>query len=88
VFDFNTCSVDFIAKIASAYDTSGVSLDLKSLPNSLKYAFLGPNESLPVIIASDLDQHQEEKLLNLLRENKEALGWTLGDIKGISPTVV
>jgi len=27
-------------------------------------------------------------LLNLLRDNKEALGWTLGDIKGISPIIV
>jgi len=27
-------------------------------------------------------------LLYLLRENREALGWTLGDIKGISPIVV
>jgi len=27
-------------------------------------------------------------MLNLLRENKEALGWTLGDIKGISPVIV
>jgi len=41
-----------------------------------------------VIIASNLDQDQEGKLLDLLRENKEALGRTLGDIKGISPAVV
>jgi len=35
-----------------------------------------------------LNQDQEEKLSNLLRENKEALGWTLGDIKGISLIIV
>jgi len=35
-----------------------------------------------------LDQDQEDKLISLLRENKEALGWTLGDIKGISPSIV
>jgi hypothetical protein len=28
--------------------------ELKLLPDSLKYKFLGPAESLPVIIASDL----------------------------------
>jgi hypothetical protein len=28
--------------------------ELKPLPNSLKYKFLGPTDSLPVIIASDL----------------------------------
>ena len=39
VFDFDTSSVDFIAEIASACDTSTVSLDLKPLHDSLKYAF-------------------------------------------------
>ena len=65
-----------------------MSLYLKLLPDSLKYAFLGPNESLPVIIVSNLDQDQEKKLLEILRENKEALGWIFGEIKGVSPTVV
>ena len=31
---------------------------------------------------------QEEKLLDVLREHKEAIGWTIEDIKGISPLVV
>jgi hypothetical protein len=43
---------------------------------------------LPVIIASDLHASQEEKLLDVLREHKEAIGWTIEDIKGISPSVV
>ena len=47
-----------------------------------------PDDSLPVIIASELDRDQEEKLLDLLRENKEAIGCTLGDIKGISSSIV
>ena len=63
-------------------------LKLKPLPNSLKYALLGPDESLPIIIAFDLDRDQEDKLIALLKENKEALGWTLGDINGISPSIV
>jgi hypothetical protein len=41
-----------------------------------------------VIIASDLVDAQEEKLLDVLREHKEAIGWTIEDIKGISPLVV
>ena len=81
MFGFNTCSVDFIAKITSACDTSTVPLNVKPHPNSLKYAFLGPNELSPMVIALNLDQDQEGKLSDLLRENKEALGWTLGDIK-------
>ena len=58
------------------------------MPYSLKYAFLGHNETFPMIIASDLVEGQEEKLLKVLRKNKEAIGWTLGDIKGISPSIV
>ena len=62
-------------------------LDLKPLPEDLKYSFLGPNETLPVIVASNLSRNQEEALLNLLRKNKEAIGWTVADIKGISPAI-
>ena len=43
---------------------------------------------MPVIIASDLSSTQEEKLLQILREHKEAIGWSIADIKGISPSVV
>jgi hypothetical protein len=62
--------------------------ELKPLPDSLKYKSLGPTESLPVIIASDLINAQEEELLGVLREHREAIGWTIEDIKGISPSLV
>ncbi|MDP0919621.1 hypothetical protein Q6272_31745, partial [Klebsiella pneumoniae] len=52
-----------------------------------KYAFLGENDTLPVIISSLLSDSQEKRLLNVLSEYKEAIGWTLADIKGISPTL-
>ncbi|KAM1077548.1 hypothetical protein PS2_024597 [Malus domestica] len=61
-------------------------LDLKPLPNHLKYIFLGENETLPAIISSSLTAQEEEKLVRVLKEFKSALGWTLADIKGISPT--
>jgi hypothetical protein len=48
--------------------------ELKPLPDNLKYKFLGPTDSLPVIIASDLMDAQEEELLDVLREHKEAIG--------------
>jgi hypothetical protein len=59
--------------------------ELKPLPDILKYKFLGLVESLPVIIASDLVDAQEEKLLDILGEHKEAIGWTIEDIKGLAP---
>ncbi|CAN6562554.1 unnamed protein product [Malus baccata var. baccata] len=61
-------------------------LELKPLPSHLKYIFLGENETLPAIISSSLMTQEEEKLLRVLKEFKSALGWTLADIKGISPT--
>ena len=48
-------------------------LILKQLPETLKYAFLGPDNTLSFIISALLDQEQEEKLLQVLRECKVAL---------------
>jgi len=61
--------------------------ELKPQPDNLKYKFLGLVDSLHVIIASDLVDAQE-KLLDVLREHKIAIGWTIEDIKGITPSVV
>ncbi|XP_070049687.1 uncharacterized protein [Nicotiana tomentosiformis] len=59
-------------------------LDLKPLPAHLRYAFLGPNSILHVIISSGLLVVHLEKLL---QECKTTIGWTMADIKGISPAV-
>jgi hypothetical protein len=61
-------------------------LELKPLPEHLRYAFLGESSTLPVIIASNLSGNEEEKLLRILKEFKSAIGWTIADIKGISPS--
>ncbi|CAN6547308.1 unnamed protein product [Malus baccata var. baccata] len=61
-------------------------LELKPLPDHLKYVFLGDEETLPVIVSSSLTAIEEEKLIWVLKEQKTAIGWTLADIKGISPT--
>ena len=62
-------------------------LELKPLPDNLKYVFIGNNNTLPVIIATGLTKTQEEKLVKLLCDHKTAIGWTLADIKGISPSM-
>ncbi|CAN6677388.1 unnamed protein product [Malus baccata var. baccata] len=61
-------------------------LELKLLSDHLKYVFLGDEETLPVIIFSSLTAIEEEKLIRVLKKHKTAIGWTLADIKGISPT--
>ena len=62
-------------------------LELKPLPSHLKYAFLGVEETFLVIISSSLELDQENKLLEILKTHRTALGWTIADIKGISPLI-
>ena len=51
----------------------------KQLPSHLRYAYLGEESTLPVIISSSLSNIEEEKLLKILTEHKEAIGWSLAD---------
>ncbi|KAJ8633020.1 hypothetical protein MRB53_026356 [Persea americana] len=62
-------------------------LELKPLLNHLRYAYLRDSNTLPIIISASLDHSQEDKLLRVLREYKTAIGWTIADIKGISPSI-
>ena len=62
-------------------------LELKPLPVELKYAYLEEQEQCPVVISSLLITSQEGSLLLILRENKQALGWKITDLKGISQEV-
>ncbi|KAK8600231.1 hypothetical protein V6N12_050087 [Hibiscus sabdariffa] len=61
-------------------------LELKQLPEHLMYAFLGENETLHVIVSNKLTKAEENDLVIVLRAHKEAIGWTLADIKGLSPS--
>ena len=60
---------------------------MKQLPEHIRYAFLGDSYTFPVIVAASLTLREEEKLLRVLREHRTALGWTISDIKGISPSI-
>ena len=60
-------------------------LELKPLPDHLKYAFLGEEKKFPMVISSNLTPSQEIELLDVLKQHKTAIGWTIGDIKGINP---
>ncbi|CAA7041261.1 unnamed protein product [Microthlaspi erraticum] len=63
-------------------------VDLKPLPEGLRYAFLGENSTYPVIVNSDLEPEQLSALLVELRKYRKAIGYTLDDIKGISPDLL
>ena len=61
--------------------------ELKPLPDTLKYAYLDEKKIYPVIINANLSEHEEERLLKTLKKHRAAIGYTLGDLKGISPTL-
>ena len=63
--------------------------ELKQLPDTLKYAYLDENKIYiyPVIISANLSEHEEERLLKVLKKHRAAIGYTLDDLKGISPTL-
>ena len=76
VFEFgDLCSTaDCLVTVISESTTESISpvaLELKPLTDSLKYAFLGPDESLPVMIASDLDWDEEDKLITYLGRTRK-----------------
>ena len=60
--------------------------ELKQLPDTLKYAYLDEKKIYPVIISANLSEH-EERLLKTLKKHRAAIGYTLDDLKGISPTL-
>ena len=49
-------------------------LEQKPLPSHLRYAYLGDASTLPVIISASLITTEEDKLLRVLRDHKNALG--------------
>lgn len=59
-------------------------LELKELPGHIRYVFLGESNTLPVVIATDLLEHQVEALVSVLKRYKRAIGWTIANIIGIS----
>ncbi|GKA66453.1 hypothetical protein Tco_0766261, partial [Tanacetum coccineum] len=65
------------------------SLDQQRPPWSYKVEAIphSANDSLPVIITSDILGLQEEALLKVLTKYKEAIRWTIIDLKGISPSL-
>ena len=60
-------------------------VELKILPNHLKYVFLEEDETKPVVISNALTSEEENRLVEILKKHKEAIGWHISDLKGISP---
>ena len=59
---------------------------LKPLPLGLKYAFLNNDRESPMIISDKLSEDETLRLLTILEKHRSAFGYSLEDLKGISPT--
>ena len=68
-------------------ETSEEGLVLKELPSHLKYAYLVLPRNKPVIISARISDDEEQRLLEILRKHKEAIAWSIEDLKGISPSI-
>ena len=53
---------------------------LKELPKHLKYVFLGKKKSQPMIIVVDLTLEEEKEVVETLKQYKEVITWTVGDL--------
>ncbi|XP_022637912.1 uncharacterized protein LOC106763487 [Vigna radiata var. radiata] len=60
--------------------------ELKRQPPHLKYVFLEEEGNKQVIINNSLSPNEEEKLIEVLKASKGAIGWSISDLKGISLT--
>ena len=75
------------AKTPVPFDEQPPKMEKKPLPSHLKYAYIGMASTLPVIISASLTELEEEKLLRVLGDHKNALGWSLANLKGIRPSM-
>jgi hypothetical protein len=60
-------------------------VDLKPLPKGLKYEFLDQDKTYPVIVSNELSPKENEKLLILLKKHRKVIGYSINDLKVISP---
>jgi hypothetical protein len=60
-------------------------VDLKPLPKGLKNRFLVPDTAYLVIVSDELSPEEKEKLLILLKKHRKVIGYSINDLKGLSP---
>ena len=78
---------EIIEEEASPLPKEAPKVELKSLPSNLRYEFLGPNSTYPVIENASLNEVETEKLLYVLKKYPKAIGYTIDDIKGINQSL-
>jgi hypothetical protein len=59
--------------------------ELKPLSEEVRYEFLDETNNCPIIVNANLSDNEGEKLMKVLKEHRGAFGYSLNDLKGISP---
>ena len=62
-------------------------IELKPMPSGLTYAFLNNDKDSPVIISDKLPLEESLRLLPVLEKHRSTFGYSLQDLKGISPAL-
>ena len=60
---------------------------MKPLPTNLEYVFLGDDSTYPIIVGSELNRSDVDRLVNLVKKHRKAIGYKIDDIKGINPSI-
>jgi hypothetical protein len=61
--------------------------ELKPLPEELRYEFLDEMNKYPIIIRANLSEEEKDKLMKTLKNHRKAFGYSIEDLKGISPSI-
>ena len=75
------------SKLLATEKPSRPPIELKPLPSGLRYTFLNSDVESPVIISNKLSEEETNKLIAVLEKHRSVLGYTLQDLKGISPAL-
>ena len=67
--------------------SEGIELELKPLPSNLRYAFLDSNFKFLFIVNSSFSSDNVDALYDELLNHKNAIGYSINDLKGIGPNV-
>ena len=68
------------------FPTEKAKVDLKVLPEHLKYVFLEDNEAKPIVISNSLSHEEESRLVEILKKHRADIAWHISDLKGINPS--
>ena len=67
--------------------SSSLTLNRFDVIDELVEKALQPKDTLPVSIAPDLSNDQEDQIMDVLKEHKSAIGWSVADLKGVDPSI-